>query len=43
MENFEGLMNEEMIRDEIIEACMEKIIVLSETKSKLIHGILNNL
>lgn len=43
MNKFEELMKEEVLRDEIIQFCNEKIISLSEAKLKLIQSMLSNL
>jgi len=40
---FEELMNEEFLRDEIIEKCTEKLINLSEDKLKLASSLIQNL
>lgn len=40
---FEELMNEEVLRDEIIEACYEKLLKLPEEKLKLVQSVLDNL
>lgn len=43
MTKFEELMNEEVLRDEIIDFCHEKIQLLPEAKLKLIQTMLINL
>jgi transcriptional regulator with XRE-family HTH domain len=43
MSKFEELMKEEVLRDEIIKFCNEKIISLPEVKLKLIQTMLVNL
>ena len=40
---FEELMKEEVLRDEIIESCSQKLISLSEDKLKLVQSVLANL
>lgn len=40
---FEELMKEEVLRDEIIESCTQKLISLSEDKLKLVQSVLANL
>jgi transcriptional regulator with XRE-family HTH domain len=40
---FEELMQEETLRDELIEFCYQKILNLSEPKLKLVHTMLINL
>ena len=40
---FEELMKEEMLRDDLVEFCHQKIINLPETKLKLVHSMLENL
>lgn len=40
---FEELMKEEVLRDEIVDFCHQKIIELSEAKLKLVHSMLLNL
>lgn len=39
---FEELMKEEVLRDEIIESCTQKLISLSEDKLKLVQSVLAN-
>src|SRR5690606_24785601 len=39
---FEELMREEVLRDEIIDSCMKKLISLSEDKLKLVQSVLAN-
>lgn len=43
MKYFEDLMNEEVLRDEIIESCQEKLMKLTEQKLKLVQSVLANL
>ncbi len=43
MDKFIELMKESVLRDEIIKACYEKILVLPESKLKLIQSVLENL
>jgi len=43
MDKFHELMNESVIRDEIIKECYQKILVLPESKLKLIQSVLENL
>ncbi len=40
---FEELMKEEVLRDELISFCQQKLISLSEPKLKLVHSMLLNL
>jgi len=40
---FEELMKEEILRDEIIKMCTQKIITLSEEKLKMVQSLLSNL
>lgn len=40
---FEELMKEEVIRDEVLDFCYDKIAELSEEKLKLVHSMLKNL
>jgi transcriptional regulator with XRE-family HTH domain len=42
-EKFEELMKEEVLRDEIIEACQDKLLRLPEAKLKLVQSVLANL
>ena len=39
---FEELMKEEVLRDEIVESCTQKLISLSEDKLKLVQSVLAN-
>lgn len=39
---FEALMKEEILRDEIIEACTQKLLSLPEDKLKLVQSVLAN-
>lgn len=40
---FEELMKEEILRDEVIKICTQKIITLSEEKLKMVQSLLTNL
>jgi len=42
-QKFEILMKEEVLRDEILESCHEKLILLPEDKLKLVQSVLANL
>ena len=39
---FEAFMKEEVLRDEIIEACTQKLLTLPEDKLKLVQSVLAN-
>jgi transcriptional regulator with XRE-family HTH domain len=43
LSKFEELMKEEVLRDEVIEICHEKLIKLSEEKLKLVQSLLGNI
>jgi transcriptional regulator with XRE-family HTH domain len=43
MQNFDSLMKEEVLRDEITEECMNRILHLPEEKLKLVQSVLANL
>jgi len=43
IEKFHELMKEEILRDEIISSCHEKILLLPEEKLKLVQSVLANL
>ncbi|HXH76688.1 MAG TPA: helix-turn-helix transcriptional regulator [Bacteriovoracaceae bacterium] len=43
MNNFNRLMKEEVLRDEILDACYSKMIQLPEEKLKLVQSVLANL
>ncbi len=40
---FEELMKEEVLRDEVIEICHERMLKLSEEKLKLVQSLLGNI